>query len=377
MSLIGRVFTEAARLALSRSFKAGVSAALLLSAYGDSASAQQPRKITFLVPTTVISEAFSPFLVAKYMGYFAAEGLDVTLIASGGSNASAIGVSSGAGDLGAASPAQSVVGMQEPQTLNIKYVYNLYYGSIWGVSVLKDSPIKSLADLKDKKIGVTAMGSAGITFGEALAKEAGLNPKTDISFISVGAGAQAMTSLNQKLVDALIFSSEATAKFEVAGLPLRYLPISGAFATFPDASILARPEMIVKEPKVIAGFARAVAKGYEFTMANPEAAVRISWKVVPEAEPKTGNPHEILKGGILVNQRRMEIWTAPKTNGVYGAFLPDSWDGLVAYLMEQGVLKQKVPNSRIFTSEFVKEANNFDRGAIQAQAKAFDLKTLK
>jgi NitT/TauT family transport system substrate-binding protein len=112
-------------------------------------------------------------------------------------------------------------------------------------------------------------------------------------------------------------------------------------------------------------------------MANPEAAVRISWKVVPEAEPKTGNPDDILKGGILVNQRRMEIWTAPKTNGVYGAFLPDTWDGLVAYLMEQGVLKQKVPNSRIFTSEFIKEANNFDRGAIQAKAKAFDLKTLK
>jgi NitT/TauT family transport system substrate-binding protein len=377
MSRITRTFTEAARLTLPRLFKTAIAAAVILGAYAGSAGAQQPRKITFLVPTTVISEAFSPFLVAKHMGYFAAEGLDVTLIASGGSNASAIGVSSGAGDLGAASPAQSIVGMQEPQTLDIKYVYNLYYGSIWGVSVLKDSPIKSVADLKGKKVGVTAMGSAGITFGEALAKEAGLDPKSDISFISVGAGAQAMTSLSQKLVDALIFSSEATAKFEVAGLPLRYLPLSGGFVTFPDASIIAKQEMIAKEPKVIAGFARAVAKGYEFTMANPEAAVRISWKLVPEAEPKTGNPDEILKGGILVNQRRMEIWTAPRTNGVYGTFLPDTWDGLVSYLMEQGVLKQKVPTSRIFTSDFIKEANNFDRAAIQAQAKAIDLKTLK
>ncbi len=377
MLRIALTIGQAARRALPRLGGLAAAAILLLAAGTGGAGAQTPRKITFLMPTTVISEAFSPFLVAKYMGYFKDEGLDVTLIAAGGSNAAAIGVSSGAGDLGAASPAQSIVGMQEPQTLDIKYVYDLYYGSIWSTSVLKDSPVKSFADLKGKKIGVTAMGSAGITYGEALAKEAGLDPKTDISFISVGAGAQAMTSLRQHLVDALIFSSEATAKFEVAGLPLRYLPMNGGFATFPDASIVARQEMIAKEPKVIVGFARAVAKGYVFTMANPEAAVRISWKLVPEAQPRTGTPDAIIKGGIAVNQKRMEIWNSPKTGGVYGAFVPQSWDDLVTYLVNNGVLKQKVPTSRIFTNDFVKQANDFDRAAIQAQAKSFDMSKLQ
>jgi NitT/TauT family transport system substrate-binding protein len=341
------------------------------------AQADSLRKITFLMPTTVISEAFSPFLVAKYMDYFKAEGLDVTLIAAGGSNAAAIGVSSGAGELGAASPAQSIVGMQDPQTLDIKYVYDLYYGSIWATGVLQDSPVKSFADLKGKKIGVTALGSAGITYGEALAKEAGLDPKRDIVFISIGAGAQAMTSLRQHLVDAMIFSSEATAKFEVAGLPLRYLPMSVGFATFPDASIIAKQSMIAKEPEIVAKFARAVAKGYVFTMANPEAAVRISWKLVPEAEPKTGTPEEVLKGGILVNQRRMEIWSSPLTKGVDGLFVASSWDDLVTYLMDQGVLKQRVPASRMFTNDFIKTANDFDHAAVQAQAKSFDAKAMK
>lgn len=365
------------RPALMRWLKALPVAALVATFGAGGVHAQQMRKIKFLVPTSVISEAFSPFTVAKYMGYFAAEGLDVDLIASGGSNASAIGVHSGAGDAGAASPAQSIVGMQDPQTLDIKYVYNLYYSSIWAVSVLKDSPIQTIADLKGKKIGITAMGSAGTTYGEALAKEAGLDPKTDISFLAVGAGAQTMTSLRQKAVDALIFSSEATAKFEVAGLPLRYLPQSEGFATFPDASIIVKQGMIEKEPKVVAGLVRAVAKGYEFTMANPEAAVRITWKLVPEAEPKTGTPDEIIKGGIAVNQKRMEIWTSPKTNGVYGVFLGDSWDKLVDYMIAQGIMKQKVQNSRIFTNDFIKEANAFDRATIQAQAKAFDVKTMK
>ena len=341
------------------------------------AEGQALRKVTFLVPTTVISEAFSPFLVAKYMGYFKAEGLDATLIAAGGSNAAAIGVSSGAGDLGAASPAQSIVGMQDPQTLDIKYVYDLYYGSIWATAVLTDSPIRSFADLKGKKIGVTSMGSAGITFGEALAKEAGLDPKRDISFISIGAGAQAMTSLRQHFVDAMIFSSEATAKFEVAGLPLRYLPMSEGFASFPDASIIARNETISKDPKLIAGFARAVAKGYVFTMANPEAATRISWKLVPEAAPRTGTPEEILKGGVLVNQRRMTVWSSPATGGLDGLFVPASWDRLVGYLMDQGILKQRVPTGRIFTNAFIDAANAFDHADVRAQAKAFDIGAMK
>jgi NitT/TauT family transport system substrate-binding protein len=181
-----------------------------------------------------------------------------------------------------------------------------------------------------------------------------------------------MTSIRAKLVDALIFSSEATAKFEVAGLPLRYLPVSGGFATLPDVGIIARQDMIAKEPQVIAGFARAVAKGYVFTMANPEAAVRISWKLVPEAQPRTGSPEEVLAGGVLVNQRRMAIWSSPDTNGVLGAFVPASWERLVAFFLDEGILKQKVPTSRIFTNEFIKTANDFDRAAVEAQAKAVD-----
>uniref|UniRef100_UPI001BD3FA7D ABC transporter substrate-binding protein n=1 Tax=Bradyrhizobium sp. dw_78 TaxID=2719793 RepID=UPI001BD3FA7D len=145
-------------------------------------------KVRVLIPVRNIDEAFSPFVVAREKGYFAAEGYDVTLIAVGGSNESAIQVSAGNAEVGAASPGEAIIGIQSGK-LDIRYFYGLYYSNIWSVAVLPDSPIKTLADLKGKKLGVQSMGSAGTTFGRAFAQAAGLDPEKDVSFLPIGVGA--------------------------------------------------------------------------------------------------------------------------------------------------------------------------------------------
>ncbi len=137
-------------------------------------------KVRLLIPVRSIDEAYSPFVVAKEKGYFADEGYDVTLLAVGGSNECAIQLSAGNAEVAAASPGEALVGI-ESGLLKIKYFYNLYYSSIWSVSVLPDSPIKSLSELKGKKLGIQSMGSAGVTFGRAFVQSAGLNPQNRCS----------------------------------------------------------------------------------------------------------------------------------------------------------------------------------------------------
>jgi NitT/TauT family transport system substrate-binding protein len=334
-------------------------------------------KVKALMPAKLINEAFSPFSVAKYLGYFTEEGLDVNLIAVGGSNEVALAVSAGAGDVGLASPGQALVGMQSPESLNLKFFYEANYRSIWTVTVKPDSPIKSVKDLKGKKVGMAAMGSAALTFGKALAAEAGLDPVRDISFIAVGSGAQAIGALNQDAVDALIFSSQETTKFEANGFKIRYLDAGEGFAGLPDVGILTRREVLADNPKMLTGFARAVAKGYVFSVANPAAAVKISWKLFPESEPKNVSPEEALKGGVMVNTKRMEIWDSPKTNGVNGLFIEADWKRLVDYMKTNGILKEDLPLDRIFTNALIPEINKFDREKVRKQAKDFDLVTMK
>ena len=87
-------------------------ASVIVFGLGGMQSASALEKVRLLIPVRNIDEAFSPFVVAKEKGYFAAEGYDVTLIAVGGSNEAAIQVSAGNAEVGAASPGEALVGVQ-------------------------------------------------------------------------------------------------------------------------------------------------------------------------------------------------------------------------------------------------------------------------
>ena len=333
-------------------------------------------KVRVLIPVKSIDEAFAPFAVAKYLGYFEAEGYDVTLLAVGGSNEVALQVSAGNAEVGAASPGEALVGVQSGQ-LHTKYFYDLYYSNIWSIGVLPDSPIKDVADLRGKRLGVQAMGSAGLTFGRAFARQAGLDPQKDISFLPIGMGAQAVAAVRQKMVDAVVYWDAALAKLKFAGLDLRLLPAPDELRTLPDVGLLAREETIAKDPKMLTGIARAIAKAYDFTMANPAAAVKITWKLYPEAQPRNVSPDVALARGISVNQGRMAIWNSPKTGDKHGLFIADDWKNLIAFLVDQKILPQPIAPERVFTNSLIDAINSYDRAAVIASAKAQDMSKLK
>ncbi|WP_424628448.1 ABC transporter substrate-binding protein [Bradyrhizobium sp. SYSU BS000235] len=354
----------------------GLSTAVAVQ-FGAAASAQQPVKFHALLPIPNFDESFAPVAVALQLGYFKQEGLDVTITAVNGSKEVAIQVSAGNADAGLASPADAIIGMQTGKDLNVQYYSNLYYRNIWPISVVDNSPITSVKELKGKKIGVLSMGSTGITFGRAYVKDAGLNPQTDVSFIPIGAGAQALTAIRQGVVQALVFNDSALAKFGVLGLKTRLLSVSDEMQNLPDTSILARPENLKSKRAQYVGFARAIAKGYLFTITNPLAAVKLTWQLKPEAQPKNMSPEEALKQGVAVTEARMAIWSSPKTNGVSGAFVDSDWKNLVAFLKDDGSLQEDVPLSRIYTNALSADINQFDKQAIIKQATEFTFPSSK
>jgi NitT/TauT family transport system substrate-binding protein len=333
-------------------------------------------KVRLLIPVRAIDEAFAPFVVAKQLGYFEKEGYDVSLLAVGGSNESAIQISAGNGEIGAASPGEALVGMQSGK-LDIRYFYSLYYANIWSVAVMPDSPIKSMADLKGKKLGVQSMGSAGTTFGRAFVTQAGLDPQKDISFLPVGMGAQAITSVRQKMVDGVVYWDAALAKFITAGLDLRIIPSPENLRTLPDVGLLAKPETIAKNPNMLIGVTRAVAKGYDFTVANPEAAVTITWKAYPEARVQDADPAKALAAGVMVCMGRMAIWNTPKAGDKHGTLFVDDWQRLVQFMVDQKIMPGPIAAEQVVTNALIDKINGYDRAAVIAEAKAMKLDAIK
>jgi NitT/TauT family transport system substrate-binding protein len=336
------------------------------------------RSVKCIIPIPSFDESFAPFTVAKHMGYFKEEGLDVTFVTVRGSNEAAMQISTGSAEIAAASPADEIIGLQPGKDLNVKFFYDLYYRNIWSMSVTPDSPIKSIAELKGKKLGVIGMGSAGVAFGRAFVMAAGLDPERDISFLAVGVGAQAINAVQQKFVDALVYPENLLNKMKVLGLNMVPLPVSQKLANLPDTSLFTRREILQNDPKLPIGIARAVDKGYYFNIANPAAAVKITWKLYPEAEPKNMPPDKALEGGIFVNTERMKIWKSPNTPpGKDGMFIEPQWKDFVDFMLEQKLISQPVPLDKIYTNDLIAEINKFDREAVKKQAAAFDINSLK
>src|SRR6476659_8629194 len=173
--------------------------AVALCVAASTALAQTTVKVAWCART--VSSAAAPFAIATKMGWFAKDGIKVELIPMPGSTDCVKAVATK--DVQYGLPSIEPVAIIRPQGVKIKNYYTAYQANIYGIAVPEDSPIKTFADLKGKKIGVTSMASAGVIVARALAKSNGFDPDKDVSIVVAGEAAQTAALLRSNQVDAL------------------------------------------------------------------------------------------------------------------------------------------------------------------------------
>jgi len=140
-----------------------------------------------------------PFGVALHKGFFKEEGIDVTgLIASQGGGTSVRNAMSGV-PYGEANPGAIAVAIQQGADLKI-VSDNVLTIAEFAWLVKKDSPIKTIADLKGKKIGYTNPRSTSQALDILLLKKAGLKPE-DAELVKVGGFGPMMPALELGQID--------------------------------------------------------------------------------------------------------------------------------------------------------------------------------
>src|ERR1044071_3288229 len=132
--------------------------AMLALGFTDAAQAQTTVKVAWCART--VSSAAAPFAIATKLGWYAQAGLKVGLGPRPGSTDCVKLVATG--DVQYGLPSIEPVAIIRPQGVKIKNFYTAYQANIYGIAVPEDSPIRTFADLKGKKIGVTSMDSAGV-----------------------------------------------------------------------------------------------------------------------------------------------------------------------------------------------------------------------
>ena len=351
----------------------GLVAASLLAGAGGAAAQTKPReKFTFAWPSA-INSGVANLTFATELGFFAEENLDVDVVVLTGSGV--IIPQLLAGKIHSAYSSLEVLPVaRQPGKPNfpIKFAYNFLPRSIWEIAVLEESPIKSLADLGGKTLGVVSITAGNVAVTQAMLQREGVD-WSSVNRVGVGSGVPAFEALRRQKVDALNLWDTMDRALELSGTKIRRIPYSKDYASLPSHGFPVTDELMKTRPDLIARFGRAMSKGAVACQANLTGCIKSFWRQYPTLKPTAGSEEENLKKEVEILTPRLANLMFERTAGNMGAFRDSDWSTLIGALKQGGMIGQDVQIAldSLYTNSLVPEFNKFDWAAVAAKAKAY------
>ena len=306
----------------------------------------------------------------KKLGFYEAEGVTVDYTSTGSAANSFNALVSGTSDYGLVIGSTLLPFLAQNPEADLVSFYAVIPQPFWYVAVKPDSPYKELKDLKGKSIGIVNQGDTGYFGAKAMFKELGINPASDVNWVSVGAGGPAGQALAGGRVDALAEWDVLYSVIEKLGFPLRALPNTPGQQHVIGATYGTKRATFEKKRDVFARYFRAVTKSTVFAYNNRDAAVRLFFDMYPEALPKGKTQEQAVTDGVYALDVRKEKWFAEKSDADQrvGAQSEIEWVNAVKMMELEDKFKEP---SKLYTNEIIDECNKFDKNAVAEMAKSF------
>ena len=248
-----------------------VAAALSRSAF----AAAKP--MTYLLPAPASLPAFVPFQLAQKRGYFRANDLTVTFQTGRGGADVAKQVGADNADLGGGVGETSMI--VRPNGLPIRAVALLGQRPLFELVTRKAANVKTMQDLRGKKIGVSSYQDTGYYALLAVLAATGIK-RTELEVQQVGFAGVTDLMIAQSL-DGIMAVPEWPDAIESAGVPLDYFPTDKIFPAMAQA-IMASDKIIKDKPAIVRGCVKAVLRAVRDCIADPAAATKDYVAAVPQ-----------------------------------------------------------------------------------------------
>jgi putative hydroxymethylpyrimidine transport system substrate-binding protein len=238
----------------------------LFSASGSSAFAAD--KLTVLLDWFVNPD-HGPLIVADQLGYFRDAGLDVKLIAPADPNDPPKLVAAGKADI--AVSYQPQLHIQVAAGLPLVRIGTLVATPLNSLVVLRDGPIKTIADLKGKKIGFSVGGFEDALLAAMLARH-GLKP-SDVTMVNVNFSLS--PSIISGQVDAVIgaFRNFELNQMDIINKPGRAFFVEEEGVPAYDELILVANRADLARP-ALRRFIDAIERATQYMVNHPDDAWR-------------------------------------------------------------------------------------------------------
>ncbi len=208
-------------------------------------------------------------------------------------------------------------------------------------------------------------------FVKALAASVGIDPEKDMKLLAVGVGAPGRLALQQKQVEALALWDTLQAAIENSGFALRRLDLPMVH------EMLGRPwpratTSSPRTPRWPPAWPAGSPRPPLFGLTNPEAAVRIHWKVYPQTRPQGVEEAKALKDAINVFNSRFELQRVDnRADKRFGAASLRAMGKLKSIYKDQKLVEGTVPAADFYSGALVDQINRFDKDAIVKQAREY------
>jgi NitT/TauT family transport system substrate-binding protein len=259
---------------------AALGAAVILCAPAMAQTKTPPEKTSVHIGAASVGITYLPVILAKQLGYFRDEGVDVTIAAFSGGSKALEAMLGGSTDMVAGAYSNTITMAAKGQKLVAIAAQVQCPGWIFGVSKKSADKVKSVADLKGKRVGVSAPGSSTHMVVNYILHKAGLKPD-DVSIIGVGQAAGAVAAVRAGQIDALIVNDPVATVLTDGGdlKPLADMRTAEGNkqvfgAEYPESSIYATKAFVDKNPRTIQAVANAIVRAEHWiAKATPQQVV--------------------------------------------------------------------------------------------------------
>lgn len=284
---------------------------------------------------------FAPFYVAQAKGFYATEGLTVTL-EYGFENDFVALTARGERQFAIASGDQVI--LSRAQALPVVYVMKWY--DRFPIAVISEAAasqaISQPADLAGHTVGIPGQFGASYVGWRAFVYATELD-ESAVTMENIGFTQAEALSTGQ--VDAaVVYLTNEPVQLTMEGLNLNIFPVSD-YINLVSNGLVTNEQLIQDNPDLVGRMVRATLQGIEYTLENPNEAFEISRQAIPEMT------EEDVPAQRAVLEASLSLWRSDQM----GLSQSEIWTEMATFMAESGLIENEVDVESLYTNEFVPE----------------------
>ncbi len=307
---------------------------------GKSSSSDKPLTHVTVTLNFLAGAPNSGFMVAKEKGYYADQGLDVTIQEGQGSNSTASIVAGGKSEFGYADgPSGITVASQGGDLINIGPILQT---NGFSVMSLKSSNIKKISDLKGKSVALQP-GTAQASLFNAVLAANHVDPKS-VNIVNLDPSAL-VASLLKGSVDAITAGADTQAvQLRDQGADINEILYRDAGVPTVGLSMLTQASYAKAHPDIVKAFVAASLKGWDAARKDQAAAAETVAKQFPN-----GAQVSSIKEQFAVDAK---LLCAPGSKGL-GEVPDKNWKTTYDLMVQYLQLPTTKPITAYYTTDYL------------------------